>query len=84
MTAYPYLARLREERRAYNMRTADRVVPATFRGPARGESDAERADFAERCLEHERIQLRKTVEILRRVERERDELAAELTRRGGK
>jgi len=70
----PYLKALRESN--WRKQYQDDQPIQSFRGP-KPEGDVwERLEFAEKCLEHERIQLRKTVEILRRVERERDELLA--------
>lgn len=52
----------------------------SFRAPPAPGTVESELEFTRRCLEHERTQLRKTTELLRRAERERDEALAALER----
>ncbi len=75
----PYLQAIRESNWGKKFQEDKEIAPA-FRGPKEPGDVWERLEFAEKCLEHERIQLRKTTQILRRVELERDELLAMVKR----
>jgi hypothetical protein len=71
----PYLENLRNPSWKSKAQDSKDIAP-TFCGPKPEGDVLQRLEFAEKCLEHERIQLKKTVAVLRQVEHERDELLA--------
>jgi hypothetical protein len=84
MTSAPrnqYVQRIREAARNRSVREASAdLAIQTFRGPAAPDDPHVEIEFLKRCLEHERAQLKKAAQWLRRAEAERDAAVQALER----